>query len=71
MARSLVLTRPTLASFTADPTELRESAAELFDVVQSGKVKVHINLRMPLADAGKAQTLLESRKTTGSAVLLP
>lgn len=68
---SLVLTRPTLASFTADPAELRESAAELFEVVKGGKVKVHINLRMPLGEAAKAQALLESRKTTGSAVLLP
>ncbi|HEY1058008.1 MAG TPA: quinone oxidoreductase [Limnobacter sp.] len=68
---SLVLTRPTLASFTADSAELQESANELFDVVMQGMVKVHINQRMPLADVGRAHELLTSRQTTGCTVLMP
>jgi NADPH2:quinone reductase len=42
----------------------------VFDVVQSGAVKVHINQRFALKDAAEAHRALESRKTTGSLVLL-
>ena len=45
-------------------------AADLFDVVTSDKVKIEINQRVPLKDAGKAQSDLEARKTTGSTILL-
>jgi NADPH2:quinone reductase len=37
----------------------------------SGKVKTSINQRYPLSEVGKAHTELESRRTTGSTVLLP
>jgi len=46
-------------------------AAELFSVVKSGKVRISINQTYPLRDAAQAQRDLESRKTTGSTVLLP
>lgn len=68
---SLVLTRPTLAAFTADKAELLESAAEMFEMVKSGKVKIQINQRHALADVALAHTELESRRNTGSTVLIP
>jgi NADPH:quinone reductase len=68
---SLVLTRPTVASFTVDKAEMLESAAEMFDVVKTGAVKIHINQRFALNDVVKAHTELEGRRTTGSSVLLP
>lgn len=68
---SLVLTRPTLAAFTADRTELLESAAELFDVVAQGKVKIPVNQSYSLKDVAKAQDALASRQTTGCTVLIP
>ncbi len=68
---SLVLTRPTVASFTADKAEMLESAAEMFDVVRTGAVKIQINQRFALSDVVKAHTELEGRRTTGSSVLLP
>jgi NADPH:quinone reductase len=37
----------------------------------SGKVKTSINQRYPLSDVAQAHTELESRRTTGSTVLLP
>jgi NADPH2:quinone reductase len=40
-------------------------------MVESGKVKIEINQRYGLADAARAHTELESRKTTGSSILLP
>jgi len=66
---SLFLTRPTLFNYIADRAELEEAANELFDVVASGKVKVEIKQRFPLADAAKAHRALEARQTTGSTIL--
>jgi NADPH2:quinone reductase len=66
---SLFLTRPTLFTYIADPAELRASAAELFEVVGSGKVRIEINQRFALADATDAHRALEARRTTGSTVL--
>jgi NADPH2:quinone reductase len=42
----------------------------LFDVVSSGAVKIEINQTYPLQDAAQAHRDLESRKTTGSTVLM-
>ena len=66
---SLYLTRPTLYNYTATRAELEQSAAELFDVVSSGKVKIEIKQRFPLKDAAEAHRQLEARKTTGSTIL--
>jgi NADPH2:quinone reductase len=68
---SLFLTRPTLMTYTAKRSDLEASAAELFDVVGSGAVKIEVNQTYPLAEAAQAHTDLEARKTTGSTVLLP
>jgi NADPH2:quinone reductase len=40
-------------------------------MVKSGKVKVAIDQRYPLAEAAKAHADLESRKTTGQTILVP
>ena len=66
---SLFLTRPTLNHYIATREELEESAAELFDVITSGKVKVEVKQRFPLRDAAEAHRALEGRKTSGSTVL--
>lgn len=68
---SLFFTRPTLFSYIAKRADLEAGAAELFDVIQSGKVKTSINQRYPLADVARAQAELEARKTTGSTILIP
>jgi NADPH2:quinone reductase len=68
---SLFLTRPSLATYTAKRADLEQSARELFEVVQSGAVKIRVNQTFPLREAGKAHVALESRQTTGSTVLLP
>jgi NADPH2:quinone reductase len=66
---SLFLTRPTLFHYVATRSELEQSAKDLFEVVRSGKVKIEISQRFPLAEAGEAHRALEARKTTGSTVL--
>jgi len=68
---SLFLTRPTLATYTAKPADLQRAAQELFEVVQSGAVKIEVNQTFPLADATAAHRALEARQTTGSTILLP
>lgn len=46
-------------------------ADDLFGMIASGKLKIEIGQRYPLADAAKAQTELSARRTTGSTILLP
>ncbi len=68
---SLFVTRPTLATYVAKREELVANANELFDVVKKGAVKIEVNQTYPLKDAEQAHRDIESRKTTGSTVLLP
>jgi NADPH2:quinone reductase len=68
---SLFLTRPSLATYSAKREDLVRAADELFEVVTSGAVKIEVNQTFPLKDAAAAHAALESRRTTGSTVLLP
>lgn len=68
---SLFFTRPTLAHYTATRADLELSTSRLFDVVKSGAVKIHIGQTYPLREAARAHAALESRRTTGSTVLVP
>jgi NADPH2:quinone reductase len=68
---SLYITRPTLMTYTAKREDLEAMAAELFDMIKSGKVKIEVNQTYALKDAAQAHRDLEGRKTTGSTVLLP
>jgi NADPH2:quinone reductase len=67
---SLFVTRPALADYIADPLEKAELAAEVFDLVGSGQIKIGINQRYTLEDAAQAHRDLESRKTTGSSIFV-
>jgi NADPH2:quinone reductase len=68
---SLYITRPTLMTYVTKDEALQENAAELFSMVESGKVKIEVNQRYPLSEAVKAHRDLEARKTTGSTILIP
>jgi len=68
---SLFLTRPTLMTYTAKREELLAHANDLFEVVQSGKLKIDIHQTYPLSDAAQAHRDLEARKTSGSTILIP
>ena len=68
---SLYVTRPTLGTHLADPAVKRQMADELFAMLRSGQVRIHINQRYRLADAAQAHRDLEARKTVGSTLLLP
>ncbi len=68
---SLFVTRPTLGHYTRTAEELQETADDLFQVLRSGAVKVHINQRYALKDAAQAQDALTGKKTTGATILVP
>jgi NADPH:quinone reductase len=68
---SLFATRPTLNTYAAKRQDLIDIANDLFDVVGKGAVKIPIQQKYALKDARKAHEDLESRKTTGTSILLP
>jgi NADPH2:quinone reductase len=68
---SLFLTRPTLVNYTSTREDLLTASRELFNVVKKGAVKIKVNQTYPLRNAAQAHADLESRKTTGSTVLIP
>ena len=68
---SLYATRPTLFAYIATRAALDACANSLFDVVQSNKVRINIHQTYPLADAGRAHTDLEARRTSGTTLLIP
>ncbi|XP_031287457.1 uncharacterized protein LOC116146186 [Pistacia vera] len=69
--KSLFLTRPSLMQYTTTRDELLETAGEVFANVSSGVLRVRVNHTYPLAQAAQAHAELESRKTSGSVVLIP
>ena len=70
-AKSLFLTRPTLAHYGQTGDELRERAGELLEWIAAGELDVRIGARYALEDAARAQSDLESRGTTGKLILTP
>ncbi len=68
---ALWVTRPTIMAYMAKREDMLASADELFDVVQSGVVKIEINQTLPLKDAAEAHRAIGERRTTGSTVLIP
>lgn len=68
---SLFLTRPSLMDYTAKRQDLLDHAADLFEVIRNGAVRVRVNQRYPLAEAARAHRELEARGTTGASVLIP
>ena len=68
---SLSVSRPALSSLTADVPSMRAAAAELFDLVQCGALKIAIGRSYALRDAAAAHRDIESRANTGSTLLIP
>jgi len=68
---SLYITRPSLVAHTGNRANLEEISRDLMRMVSSGKVKIEIDQRYPLAQAAQAHIDLAARKTTGSTVLIP
>ena len=70
-AGSVNLTRPSLVHFTRTADEFAWRAGEVLDAIADGSITITVGGHYPLADAAKAHTDLQGRKTVGSVVLLP
>jgi NADPH2:quinone reductase len=68
---SLYLTRPTIVHYTRTREELNERAGDVLGWVAEGKLTVRIFRELPLAQAGEAHRILESRATAGKLLLIP
>jgi NADPH2:quinone reductase len=68
---SLFVTRPSIATYTADRTEYVAAAARLFEAIRRGTVRSPSVKIYPLHDAAQAHDDLEARRTSGSVVLVP
>lgn len=67
----IFLTRPSLAHYIKKRDELLWRARELFEAIESGKVRIRIDREVPLRDAAEAHRALEGRETTGKVLLIP
>jgi len=68
---SLYVTRPTLYAYIATREELVARSSDVFGMMASGKLKLRIEHKYPLAEARQAHRDLEGRKTTGKLLLIP
>jgi NADPH2:quinone reductase len=68
---SLYVTRPTLQDFIRERSDLEAGCADLFGLVETGRVRIEVRQSYALSDAAKAHRDLEARRTTGCTVLIP
>lgn len=69
--KSLIVSRPTLRTYIADPADLQRAASAFFDAVRRGEVDVRVNQRYRLREVRRAHEELEGRMTSGLSVLIP
>lgn len=67
---SLFLTRPRLWDYVGERDDYVRATTELFDVVVNGAVKIDSSNSYALEQAAHAHTDLESRRTSGSTILV-
>ena len=68
---SLFLTRPNLAHYIADATELHWRSSDIFKWIADGRLRIRIHRTYALPHAAQAHRDLEARKTTGKLLLRP
>jgi NADPH2:quinone reductase len=68
---SLYVTRPSLAHYLLTPEELAWRAGDVLNGVKSGRLRLRIEKKYPLAEAPQAHRDLESRKMAGKLLLIP
>ncbi len=67
----LFLTRPSVFPHNADPQTFRANAADLFDAIARGHVKVDIGARFPLDGIAEAHRAAEERRVAGALLITP
>ena len=68
---SLLLARPSLTHYVANRDDVLARAGDIVRWLASGKLRVHIDRRLKLAEAPEAHRLLEGRATAGKVLLIP
>lgn len=68
---SIWMTRPAMMHYIQPRAHMLDMAQELFDHVLAGRIASEPQQSFALADAAEAHRALESRRTTGSTVLIP
>ncbi len=68
---SLFVTRPTLAHYVADRTELIWRASDIFEAITKATLHVRVGTEYALAAAPQAHEDLSARRTTGKLILIP
>lgn len=71
LPNSIKLCYPVFRDHIPTREALLRHSAEIFDLVESGRLQVEIGRRYPLKDAAQAHSDIESRATTGKLLLLP
>ena len=71
LPRSILVTYPVVQHLVRSHAALGARSSELFDWLRSGKLRVEIGGRYPLAEAARAHRDLESRRTIGKLLLIP
>jgi NADPH2:quinone reductase len=69
--KSVTISRPGYSSYARDIATMRAGAAELFDLVRHGALRIEIGRTYPLKDAAEAHRDLEGRRSAGSILLVP
>jgi NADPH:quinone reductase-like Zn-dependent oxidoreductase len=70
-SKSATVSRPNFVHYTDTPEKVRRITDNLFRAVRDGTIRVAPPTLIPLAEAGRAHRLLESRQSVGSIVLVP
>jgi NADPH2:quinone reductase len=68
---SRTLTCASLYDYSVDRDEMLERAREVFRWHADGRLEVHVDRVLPLAEAAEAHRLLEGRQTSGKVLLEP
>ena len=69
--KGLYFTRPSMLHYLSTKNEIQEGADKLFEKIKLGKIKIEIFNKYRLDEVEQAHKDLESRKITGSAIIIP
>jgi NADPH:quinone reductase-like Zn-dependent oxidoreductase len=69
--KSVTVSRPNFGHYTGTAAEVRSICDRLFRALATGVLHVEIGQEYALRDAAEAHRALESRRTTGSTILIP
>ena len=67
---SIYLTRPSLRHYTTTRDEVLKRAGDIFDLLISGDLRLHIDRVFSLSEASDAHRALEGRETSGKILLI-